>query len=411
MKYNTHFLKHSMLSVALFTVVSLSAPSTFASENVDGFVDAFTEGDASVILRYRYEMVDQDNALEDANASTLKTRLNFTTKSWNDISFKFEVDNVSDFIATDFNSTANGKSNYSVVADPNGTDVNQAWVQYAGISGTKLIYGRQRIVLDNHRFVGGVAWRQNEQTYDSFVISNNSVPDFTATIAYVWNVNRIFGPDGPKADIDADTYVFNAAYTGLPFGKLSFYGYLLDAQDIPTINTQTWGVRLAGKKQGNEKNWSYELEYASQSDYDDRPTSLSTDYFHAQGAYTFNGMTFGMGYEVLAADSTAGVAFATPLATLHKFNGWADQFLGTPADGLEDLYASFSTKLSNYKLTVVFHDFSAEDSSNDYGSEFDVVLARKFSKKYSMVLKYAAYSADIGKVDTNKLWLMFTAAY
>ena len=411
MKYKRLFSKTSVRAILLLTAVIMSAPSTYADENVDSFLDAFSEGEASIILRYRYEMVDQDNALEDASASTLKTRINFATKSWNDISFKFEVDNVSDFLATDFNSTANGKTNYSVVADPNGTDINQAWVQYAGISDTKIVYGRQRIVLDNQRFVGGVAWRQNEQTYDSFIISNNSIPDFTATIAYIWNVNRIFGPDGPRADIDADTYIFNAAYNGLPFGKLSFYGYLLDAQDAPNINTQTWGIRLAGKKLGGEKNWGYEVEYANQSDYDDRPTTLSTDYFHAMASYTVNSMTFGLGYEVLAADSTAGVAFATPLATLHKFNGWADQFLGTPADGLEDVYASFSTKLSNYKLTIVFHDFTAENSSNDYGSEFDVALVRKFSKNYSMVLKYASYSADVGKVDTDKLWLMFTASY
>jgi hypothetical protein len=32
--------------------------------------------------------------------------------------------------------------------------------------------------------------------------------------------------------------------------------------------------------------------------------------------------------------------FTTPLATLHKFQGWADKFLTTPVNGLADLYVN-----------------------------------------------------------------------
>jgi hypothetical protein len=412
MMKNKSFSKPSLLAVAILSASCMTGSMALGEENVNSIAEAFTEGDASLIFRYRYENVDQDNALDNANASTLKTRLNFKTKSWNDFSAMVEVDSVSNVFVEDYNSTTNGQTAYSVVADPTGTDVNQAWLQYTGFDDTLVRYGNQRINLDNQRFVGGVGWRQNEQTYDSLVIANSSISKLTATYAYIWDVNRIFGPDSPKSEIKADTHLFNFAYSGLPFGKLSAYSYLLDAQESPTINTQTIGVRLAGSKLGNDKNWSYELEYADQSDYDDRPTSLSADYFHGSLGYTVNGMTFGAGYEVLSGDANnAGQAFTTPLATLHKFNGWADQFLGTPGDGLEDTYLKFSTKLSDYKFTVMYHDFSAEDSGNDYGSEIDLSLVRKFSKNYSLVLKYAAYSAGDIKVDANKLWLMFTASY
>lgn len=409
---NNSFKKPSLLTVAMLSVSCLTGSMLLGEDNVGSIAEAFTDGDASVIFRYRFENVDQDNALKNANASTLKTRLNFKTKSWNDFSAMFEVDSVSNVFIEDYNSTFNGQTDYSVVADPTGTDVNQAWLQYTGFDDTLVRYGNQRINLDNQRFVGGVGWRQNEQTYDSLLIVNNSIADFTAIYSYVWDVNRIFGPDSPASEIKADTHVFNFSYTGLSFGKLSAYSYLLDAQEAPTINTQTIGVRLAGSKLGEGKNWSYELEYADQSDYDDRPTSLSADYFHGGLGYTFDGMTFGAGYEVLSGDAnTPGQAFTTPLATLHKFNGWADQFLGTPSDGLEDFYVKFSTKLSDYKFTVVYHDFSAQDSGNDYGSELDFALSRKFSKHYSVLLKYAAYRAGDIKVDANKLWLMFTASY
>ena len=33
-------------------------------------------------------------------------------------------------------------------------------------------------------------------------------------------------------------------------------------------------------------------------------------------------------------------SFQTLLATLHKFQGWADKFLTTPPNGIRDLYGS-----------------------------------------------------------------------
>ena len=42
----------------------------------------------------------------------------------------------------------------------------------------------------------------------------------------------------------------------------------------------------------------------------------------------------------------------TPLATLHAFNGWADMFLTTPANGLQDLYFRAS-----YTLPMDFIEF------------------------------------------------------
>lgn len=415
MKSNSSCIKPSILSVALLSTAILASSATYADDDVDSISDAVTQGDTSLILRYRYEFVDQDNDLKDANASTLKTRLNFKTKSWNDFSFMIEADHVSELFSGNYNNaTGSGNGNYSVVADPTGTDLNQAWLQYKS-DNNMFRYGRQRIVLDNHRFIGSVGWRQNEQTYDAFTYQNSSFDKTTISYSYLWNVNRIFGENSPKGDIESDSHIFHLSYNGLSFGKLSTYGYFLDAQDglatNSAFNTATIGVRLAGSELGNNKNWSYQLEYADQSDYDDNSTNFSADYLLAKGEFTTNGMTFGLGYEVLSADTSAGSAFSTPLATLHAHNGWADQFLGTPADGLEDLTASFSTNLSDYKLTVVAHDYSAESSGNDYGSELNLSLARKFSDNYSLLLKYAAYSAGDIKVDTNKFWVMFTANY
>ena len=76
--------------------------------------------------------------------------------------------------------------------------------------------------------------------------------------------------------------------------------------------------------------------------------------------------------------------FSTPLATLHKFNGWSDQFLTTPKEGLVDLYASISGKAFGGGWTVALHDFSADESSesvDDLGSESQCHLSRKNLQK------------------------------
>ena len=76
-----------------------------------------------------------------------------------------------------YNSTRNGITDRPVVADPTGTDVNQALILYRGIDSTLIRAGRQRINLDNQRFVGAVGWRQNDQTYDGISLSNTSLPE------------------------------------------------------------------------------------------------------------------------------------------------------------------------------------------------------------------------------------------
>jgi len=117
-----------------------------------------------------------------------------------------------------------------------------------------------------------------------------------------------------------------------------------------------------------------------------------------------------VGFESLGSDN-GNYGFSTPLATLHKFNGWSDQFLGTPKQGLEDLYLSFAGKAMGGKWKVVYHDFNADEATDiidDLGDEINISYGKGFGKNYFAGVKYASYSAGdqaAGKVDTDKLWL------
>ncbi len=428
---------YNILLGLLAVLPLVAAGQATEEEGATDLSSAITSGKASISGRYRYEHVDQDNALENANASTLRLRLNYRTGRWKGWSAFAEFDHVFHVLIDDFNSgggTSPNRSEYSVVADPKGSDLNQLYFDLDPNDDWKYRFGRQRILLDNQRFVGGVGWRQNEQTYDAFTLNTDAIAKTDLSYSYLNRVRRIFGPSVDAGSDRLDGHLFNAKISINEGFSVTPYFYLLDysfgditpplpgdpdlrnPEDLrrAASSTSTLGARLSGKHPMGSGHGTWLAEFARQSDAGENPTSYDANYLHLNGAYTAgNGMSIGLGYEVLGADSNAGVGFVTPLATLHAFNGWADQFLGTPGNGLEDLYATFKMKAGKWNLTFVYHDFSSDTGSTDFGNEIDVSGAYKFTDRYSLLLKGAFFSADSSspKVDTNKFWVMLTASY
>lgn len=395
------------LGIALITATS----SSNASE-VDSIAEAFTQGKAHVDFRYRYEQVDQDSINNKANASTLRTRLNFNTATLHGVDAFIEADNVSYLGDDRFNNTRNGEVNYPVVADPDGTDINQAYINLK-TEPANFRLGRQRINRDNQRFVGGVAWRQNEQTFDAFEISSRSFENSTFHYAYVNKVSTIFGPDdgSPAETLDSDAHFLNATFNTDEIGHFSFYAYSLDFDNAATISNQTIGARYSKTFSLESIKLPLTVEYANQGDHGENTASYSANYYLAALSAKLDKASFGLGYEVLEGSDAANEAFQTPLATLHKFQGWADKFLTTPAGGIEDAYVSASYQYGKSTLAAVFHRFEAETGSANYGSEWDVSWGYKLNEHYGVLAKVAHYDADDFSTDTTKLWLMFTAKF
>ena len=96
---------------------------------------------------------------------------------------------------------------------------------------TTATFGRQRIILDDHRFVGNVGWRQNEQTFDSLRVVNKSLANTTFDLAYVTQVNRVFGKESPQGRYDGDSVLANASYQ-FAIGKLTGFGYWVEIEPI-----------------------------------------------------------------------------------------------------------------------------------------------------------------------------------
>jgi len=399
-------------SVAATAVAQQQAAATPAPRTASTLGEAVREGDVKLSFRYRYEDVDQDNALDTAKASTLKSRITFTSAPLQGFQAQVEVDDVTQIGDDDYNSTSNNETRYSVVADPDGLDLNQAWLSYTGFDSV-LKAGRQRIVLDNERFVGAVGWRQNEQTYDGASFVNKTLKDTTLTYAYVDNVNRIYGPDDGTlpiwlGDWDSKINLVNLNYAGFPIGTVTAYNYLMDIKSADAQSTNTWGIRFNGKHALNKSvSLLYTAEWARQEDYADNPVDYDADYYLVDlGVALPAAVTLNVAQEVLYGDKgQPGKAFRTPLATLHKFQGWADMFTTTPQAGVQDSYAGGQVVFAGITAQLVWHDFEAEDGGQSYGDELDAMLMRKFGQYVTGMLKYADYDADGFAVDTRKFWV------
>jgi len=353
----------------------------------------------------RYEGVDQDNALKDANAITLRSRLTYVTKSFSGFKFLIEGEN-STTINDDFNDSFGSNPDYSVVADPETTELDQLAIMYKNDRfETKL--GRQVIALDDQRFVGHVGWRQDRQTFDAFTFKTNFAENFSAYYGYINKRNRIFSDD---RDLDSDDHLFNVtgAFANI---NITGYSYLLSEDEGVERDIDTYGLRANSKFKMADTSFSAEFQFATQ-DADIVGNNFSADYLAGKLGTTIGCVNLWLAGERLGSDS-GSYGFSTPLATLHKFNGWSDQFLGTPAYGLDDINIGAGGKYQGYAWKAVYHDFSSHKAGpGGLGTELNLSLATKLSKKISIGAKYANFNADSGsgRVDTSKVWAWVTLA-
>jgi hypothetical protein len=360
-------------------------------------------------FRYRIESVDMDSYIKKALASTLRTRATLQTQWQAHWSSVIEFDHVSEIASTHFNSgggTSPDRNRYPVIADPKGTDLNQAYIRYH-TDGLQFSYGRQRILIENQRFIGGVGWRQNEQTFDSFSLLSQFNQQWSFNYRYIFNVNRIFGSSVKGGYHKHDTHLMTMNYT-LASGKVSAYYYAIDNKSYSNASNNTWGLRYSGKI----NHWIYSLEGANQVDSGENIHDYSAHYFLFENAYHKKNYTFGVGYEILGGDTKGKQAFTTSLATLHKFQGWADAFIGQKYAlknaGIKNIYLKAFYTIDSVKIKAFYHTFHTDEWNQSLGKEFDLVVSKKFSSNITGLFKYARFLSDSELTSRNKIWLMLT---
>ncbi len=452
-------LKVLFLCAFTITVTGLFVSPTQAYGG-DDLWNALVGGDPDLYVRYRYEFVNDDANPLNAHANTVRTALGYRTGSFHGFKAYWQLEDVRTLGAGKFNNTIPGDETTRprpVVADPDNTEVNQAYLSYHGIQDTTLKLGRQQIIdrttstdlllteLAAHRFIGNVVWRQNFQTFDAFQIQNEFLPNTNLRYAFLWNVNRIFSERHPNprlSNTPMKGHLLNIKSEGVNLGgfktNLEGYAYLLNNELSNSAggggpftkndSTKTFGGRIYGA-QPVSPNFDilYEGEYANQSSFADGAGN-NADYFHINGGFQIkpgasylNRLIALANFEVLDSNN-GGYGFQTQLATAHAFQGWADQFLVTPDAGIRDLYWLLKGKgIFGANFRMHYHRFNADEGGFTYGREFDFQVSYPLFNHYTFALKSAHYFADdgvqnVGRLgpagrDTTKFWAFVTTKF
>jgi hypothetical protein len=363
--------------------------------------------------RARWEFGDQDG-LEESNAYTLRNRAGLLLGPFEGLSLfaEYEGTVTADRDSYQAASVHGLGQNKTVIADPESHELNQLWISYKNWD-TEFKVGRQRLILDNARFVGNVGWRQNEQTFDAVTIKNTSVENLTLFYGYINRAERIFGSGDIHApaqeDFEGDSHLGNISYKFAPELTLTGYAYFLDLNNPAgdAASNNSFGLQAKGAFSVSEEvSIPYLLEGAYQTEGADSPLIYGAWYYHADAGIKAGKITTGAGFEHLGSDN--GTGFQTPLATLHAFNGWADKFLTTPAGGLNDAYVYFNAALmEDLAFQSQFHWFGPASGSLDYGQEVGAALVYTINKNFSVGAQYAQYFADEFATDTSRFVLDF----
>lgn len=368
-----------------------------------------------VEARLRYEHVEQQGIADQADAVTVRVRGGAQATTGRFTATVVAQGNLA--IDGHYYDGLNGAATRPLVADPQNVGLYIGQLQYKA-KGFTLTAGRQKIVLDDERFVGNVGFRNNAQTFDAVRAEITPIKSVKLDVTYAWDVRTIWGSDGHGArqqGISGNNVLGNLSWT-TPLGTLTGFAYLVDQNEAPVqgfrLSSQTYGGRFAGTHAFSKAvKLAYQASYAHQSDWRRNPNSYSADYYLADGTLDVKGWKLNAGYEVLGADQgVAFTSFQTPLGTNFKFQGWADKFLTTPANGVRDLYfgGGYGAKkfgpLTAITLQGTWHRFNSDRLDQHYGDEVDLLAQAKL-KKTTMAVRYAHYEAHALATDTDKVWL------
>lgn len=381
-------MKKLLLSLSLLSVAIADAQAA------DALTDALKNGKATLQVRPRFEFVNDDAmaAADPAKAFTVRTVLGYKSAPVGGITGYIEAEDIR-ALADDYHvPVVQPKAQYATVVDPEGTAVNQAWL--AGY-GFKL--GKQKLVFNNARFIGDVAWRQDDQTFSALSYEKAKLLSWLdVQTAYASKVSLISGQEGDirlpvvnlkaRAPLGANVTLFWAALDGREAAGLTPAAAGLVANLGQDKGREYRVARVDGKK----GKFLYDLSYGQQSRHADGTAANvpDADYRDIQFGYDFGPVIVKLQQEKLEK------GFQTPLATLHAFNGWADRFLVTPATGLVDTNIKLSGKAAGLGLALAVHHFESDVGNIDFGTEIDASVSKTFSPNWSGMIKVAHYDGS-----------------
>ena len=347
-------------------------------------------GTVTVDSRLRYEAFDLEGGLETEGVSH-RVRYGYLTEAQGGFQAMAEGETVYAW--------GHGEDLHPADNAGDGTDLNQLWLSYRQEDRGMVKLGRQVYTLDDHRFIGHVGWRQNIQSFDAATGEAVLAETLRLKAFYLDAVNTVTGSHN-----EIEAWGLNAGGALGEALSVTAFLYSIDGRpDMAAGSGDTAGLRISGHLEQEDLIFRYVLAYARQwENSGNTGMRFGHDYGSLEASLTKERWTLGIGYESLGGNGLHG--FSTPLATLHKFNGFADVFLGASAsgglvNGLEDLHVRAEYLLpvgEGLRLAAIHHWFRPTRGSGDYGNELDLVASYTISKQWSLLGKYGRYASEEG---------------
>ena len=295
-------MKTSLLACAALGLFGIGE-ATAADATV---MDAIKAGRPILEVRSRYEHWDQTKTptlTENGQALSVRARYGWETGAWRNVKALADFETVRWLGPQRFAITSNGglplngadKTRYPTINDPEVTELNRLQLQWTSSRDAQLTVGRQRIQLDDQRFVGAAPWRMDEQPFDA-VRADISKGRLKATYAYVTKVNRTLGE---IADWDSDSHFFNAGWSVSDALRVQALVYAFDFKQAPASSSISKGVRVSGKKKLGPYALTYAATYARQNDWRGNTAPFALDYLGLDASATRGIYTVRLGYDAL----------------------------------------------------------------------------------------------------------------
>lgn len=305
------------------------------------------------------------------------------------------------------------------IPDAPSTQVNEAWIN-GHWQALELKIGKQRVHFENQRHLGSNGFWQNEQTFDAAHLNYAVGMSSALQLNYLSKAHRITGPkagtllqpsDNNFSDLngvrpanlrgehDLKTFAAVLKTTILDFNKLGIYYIDNNNLTAPTLNYRSLGANYQWRYAFGAAKAFIEADLSVQQ----RSQVSHIPYTRFKGAVNTHRWLFAIEQEQLG--SKENTPYITPMASLHDFQGFADQFTTTPEQGVTDNSLQGQYTYGQYKVAIFAHHFTRYSSTHFLGKELDIDIKLPDIKQIKMHFRYAYFWAPTTKADTQRIFL------
>jgi hypothetical protein len=305
-------------------------------------------------------------------------------------------------------------SPYPLLPDPEYTGFNRAQFEYDIADSLTVRVGRQRVALDNQRWVSDNDFRQIPQLFEGVTAISSAIDNVELQAG---RYRRIRSTSGSN---DAATLmVAHAAWNPTPAHAIAAFGYWHDQPR--TVNFTGFannsyrilGIRAEGTAwPGNAWDLIYTAEIAHQDPYAGGDARIDARYWRAGIGAAAPAWTARFDYEVRGSNG-GRYGLQTPLTDFYGFNGWTLHFFTVPQQGLRDGWVTGRWEWRMLTFYAEAHRFRSDFGSLDLGRELDVGVTAKLLPNATLRLQHARYDHGSGRADADirKTWLTLTYTF